>query len=283
MYLQQILIGSHSSSILLGSEAKTAILQYIEMQKENSQNENLFKRNKSDSQIRLSLILEYLDESLLLDADFKKQLLDLAIKKGYMITESSQTYLKQNSTLAENYYRDLLENNNIDGLLNANILSPELIKDKNFLQKYINLLSQKGIDNETIVSTLTHNEECINIFKTDIGLFQSVFEQISPSNLENFFDNFFTNEEIKEILTSQDKLSGKLLQLSQLYAKDSTILQSLNGELLGEQYQDIPNYKMQLIAKNPEFQAKILGLNNYEYSLYSLYSQMTQLVSKKNR
>lgn len=278
MYLQPILVGKPSSAILLGSEAKTAILQYIEMQKENSQNDNLFARNKSDSQRRLSLILEYLDESLLLDADFKKRLLDLAIEKGYRITKHSQTYLTQNDTLAENYYRDLLENNDVDGLLNANILSPELVKNKNFLQKYINLLSQKGIDNETIVSTLTHNEECTSVFKTDIELFQSVFEQITPSNLEIFFDKFFSNEELKEIFTNQDKLSGKLLQISQLYAKDSTVLQSLNGELLGEKYQDIPNYKMQLISKNPKFQMQILGLNDYEYSLYV---KMTQLVLQK--
>ncbi len=163
-------------------------------------------------------------------------------------------------------------------MLNANILSPELLKNKNFLTNYINMLSQKGIDNDTIVSTLTHNEECISVFKTDIELFQSVFEQITPSNLDNFFERFFSDEEVKTFFTNQNQLSGKLLQISRLYAKDSTILQSLNGDLLGEQYQDISNYKMQLIAKNAEFQCKILGLNNYEYSLYS---KMTQLVSQK--
>lgn len=259
-------------------EAKTAILQYIEMQKENFQNDDLFGRNKLDSQWRLSSLLEYLDESLLLDADFKKQLLDLVIERGYKITKHSPTYLKQNSTLAENYYKHLLENNDVDGLLNANILNPELIKNKNFLQNYINMLSQKGVDNDTIVSTLTHNEECINVLKSDIELFQSVFEQITPSNLESFFEKFFSEEEVKAFFTNQNQLSGKLLQISRLYAKDSTILQSLNGELLGEQYQDIPDYKMQLIAKNPEFQSKILGLNDYEYSLYG---KMIQLVLQK--
>ena len=278
MKLKLVLIGKRSSAILLSENAKTAILQYIEMQKEDTKNDNLFKRNKLDFQWRLSSILEYLDESLLLDVDFKKQLLDLAIEKGYMITDRSQTYLKQNSILAESYYRDLLENNNVDKVLDANILSPELIRNKSFLQNYINLLSQKSIDNETIVSTLTHNDECISAFKTDIGLLQSVFEQITPSNLKGFFNKFFTDEEIKELLTNQDKLSGRLLQLSQLYAKDSSVLKSLNGKLFGERYQNIPNYKMQLIGKNPEFQSKILGLNDYEYSLYD---QMAQLVSQK--
>lgn len=274
IYLQQTIIGTPSTSILLSAEAKTAILQYIEMQKENSQNDNLFEH----SQWKLSEILEYLDESLLLDANFKKQLLNLAVEKGYKITDSSQPYLKQNSILAENYYRDLLANNNVDSLLFANILSPELIGNKSFLQNYINMLSQKGIDNDVIVSTLTHNEECITVFKTNIELFQAIFEQIAPSNLEDFFNKFFNDEEIKDFFTKQDKFSGKLLQLSRLYTKDGTILQSLNGELLGKQYQNIPNYKMQLIAKNPEFQNEILGLNTYEYSLYS---KMVQLVSQK--
>ena len=102
------------------------------MQKENFQNDDLFGRNKLDSQWRLSSLLEYLDESLLLDADFKKQLLDLVIERGYKITKHSPTYLKENSTLAENYYKHLLENNDVDGLLNANILNPELIKNKIF-------------------------------------------------------------------------------------------------------------------------------------------------------
>src|SRR5699024_11861513 len=62
------------------------------------------------------------------------------------------------------------------------------------------------------------------------------------------------------------------------YAKDNTILQSLNGELLKDQYQSIPNYKMQLIAKNSRFQDRILGLNDYENSLYN---KIAQLVSQK--
>ena len=105
-----------------------------------------------------------------------------------------------------------------------------------------------------------------------------VFEQVTPSNLEEFFDKFFSNEELKEIFNNQEILTGKMLRVSQLYSKDPSVLQSLNGELLGEQYQDIPNYKMQLIAKDSKFQSKILGLNNYEYSLYN---KMTQLVSHK--
>lgn len=272
------ILGKSSSKILIGENAKTAILQYIKMQKEDSQKDNLFRQNKSDSQWRIAYLLENLDKNLFLDIDFREQLLDLAIEKGYKITEYSPTHLKQNDRLAENYYKDLLNNNNVSGLLTANILSPELIQNKNFLQNYINLLSQKGIDNETIISTLTHNEKCINALKTDIGLFQLVFEQITPSNLEKFFNKFFSNEELKEIFTNQDKLSGKLLHISQLYAKDSTVLQSLNGKLLEKQYQNIPNYKMQLIAKNPKFQSKILELNDFEYRLYS---KMTQLVSQK--
>lgn len=270
-----------SSSVLLGKEAKTAILQYVKMQESNSLEDDFLEYNKPDSQKKLEEVLEHLDEELLLDTDFKEKLLDLAIQKDYRISKFSQDYLKQNSVLAENYYKNLLENSNVVEtmeVLNSNILNKELVKNREFLQNYMKLLSQKGIDDEIIISTLIHDKECIQVFKEDKELFQVLFEQMTPVSLEDFFNNFFTPEEVDELLKNQDHLSGKLLQVSNLYAKDHTILQSLDGRLLGKRYQNIPNYKMQLIAKDSKFQKRMLGLSDYEYSLYS---QMTELVSQK--
>lgn len=267
-----------SPTILFGPEAKAAILQYIEMQKGNPSKYDLFRDRETDCQERLSSILEYLDESLLLDVDFKKQLLGLAIEKNYRVKSNSRDYLKQNGTLAENYYRELMEDNTP---LNSGwyaLLSPELAKNKVFLQNYINMLSQKGVDKEAIVRILMENEECISVFKTDPETLQVVFEQIAPENLKDFFDNFFSEEEIKEFFNNQDRFSGRLLKLSQLYAKDAEVLETLNGKLLEEKYQNIPNYKMQIIAERPKFQTQILGLNDYEYSLYS---RMEQVVSQR--
>lgn len=269
-----------STPVLVSEHAKKAILQYVEMQKntnDNTDKNNLFTRRTLSSQVKLSYLLENLDESLLLDVEFREKLLDLVIEKGYKITESSPMHLKQIDRLAENYYRDLLENN-IDGVLTKNILSAELLKNKGFLESYINLLKQKGIDNETIVSSLTYNEECTNVLKNNFKLFQYVFENVTPTNLEKFFNKFFSDEELDALFTEEQDLQGKLLRVSQLYAKDNTILQSLNGELLKDQYQSIPNYKMQLIAKNSRFQDRILSLNDYEYSLYN---KIAQLVSQK--
>lgn len=269
-----------STPVLVSEHAKKAILQYVEMQKntnDNTDKNNLFTRRTLSSQVKLSYLLENLDESLLLDVEFREKLLDLVIEKGYKITESSPMHLKQIDRLAENYYRDLLENN-IDGVLTKNILSAELLKNKGFLESYINLLKQKGIDNETIVSSLTYNEECTNVLKNNFKLFQYVFENVTPTNLEKFFNKFFSDEELDALFTEEQDLQGKLLRVSQLYAKDNTILQSLNGELLKDQYQSIPNYKMQLIAKNSRFQDRILSLNDYENSLYN---KIAQLVSQK--
>lgn len=270
-------LGKDSTPILVSEHAKIAILQYVEMQKNTTDKDNLFTRRILASQRKLSYLLENLDETLLLDAEFREKLLDLAIEKGYKITEYSPMHLKQIDRLAENYYRDLLENN-IDGILKKNILSSELLKNKGFLESYINLLKQKGIDNETIVSSLTYNEECTNVLKNNLDLFQSVFENVTPTNLEKFFNKFFSDKELDVLFTEEQDLQGKLLRVSQLYAKDNTILQSLNGELLKDQYQSIPNYKMQLIAKNSIFQDRILGLNDYENSLYN---KIAQLVSQK--
>lgn len=266
--------GKDSSPILVSEHAKKAILQYVEMQKNTTDKDNVFTRR---SLFKIEYLLENLDESILQDLDFREKLLDLAIEKGYNITEYSPMHLKQIHRLAENYYRDLLENN-IDGILTKNILSPELLKSKEFLENYINLLKQKGIDDETIISSLTYNEECTHTLKNNLELFQSVFENITPANLEKFFNKFFSDKELEALFTEEQDLQGKLLRVSQLYAKDNTILQSLNGELLKDQYQNIPNYKMQLIAKNSRFQDGILGLNDYEYSLYN---KIAQLVSQK--
>lgn len=266
--------GKDSSPILVSEHAKKAILQYVEMQKNTTDKDNVFTRR---SLFKIEYLLENLDESILQDLDFREKLLDLAIEKGYNITEYSPMHLKQIHSLAENYYRDLLENN-IDGILTKNILSPELLKSKEFLENYINLLKQKGIDDETIISSLTYNEECTHTLKNNLELFQSVFENVTPANLEKFFNKFFSDKELEALFTEAQDLQGKLLRVSQLYAKDNTILQSLNGELLKDQYQNIPNYKMQLIAKNSRFQDRILGLNDYEYSLYN---KIAQLVSQK--
>ena len=266
--------GKDSSPILVSEHAKKAILQYVEMQKNTTDKDNVFTQR---SLFKIEYLLENLDESILQDLDFREKLLDLAIEKGYNITEYSPMHLKQIDRLAENYYRDLLENN-IDGILTKNILSSELLKNKGFLESYINLLKQKGIDNETIVSSLTYNEECTNVLKNNLELFQSVFENVTPTNLEKFFNKFFSDKELDVLFTEEQDLQGKLLRVSQLYAKDNTILQSLNGELLKDQYQSIPNYKMQLIAKNSIFQDRILGLNDYENSLYN---KIAQLVSQK--
>lgn len=266
--------GKDSSPILVSEHAKKAILQYVEMQKNTTDKDNVFTRS---SLFKIEYLLENLDESILQDLDFREKLLDLAIEKGYNITEYSPMHLKQIHRLAENYYRDLLENN-IDGILTKNILSPELLKSKEFLENYINLLKQKGIDDETIISSLTYNEECTHTLKNNLELFQSVFENVTPANLEKFFNKFFSDKELEALFTEAQDLQGKLLRVSQLYAKDNTILQSLNGELLKDQYQNIPNYKMQLIAKNSRFQDGILGLNDYEYSLYN---KIAQLVSQK--
>ena len=262
------LFSKESNPILLSEEAKGAIIQYIERLE--------VEPEKSEFDYLQKLLLN-IDVRLLQDLEFREKLVNLAIKKGYKINKGSPEYLRQNDILAENYYKDLLGNNR-DGILSENILNSELLKSPKFLINYINLLKQNGIDEETIVNSLTHNENCINVLKKDLELFQIVFENIIPANLEKFFNKFFTKDEVEELLRKEQNLKGNLLRLSKLYAKDNTILQTLNGKLLDKQYQNIPNYKMQIIARHSDFQEKILSLNQYEYSLYS---KMVQLVSQK--
>ena len=264
-----------SPKILMSEKAKNAILQYIKMQKKDEN--NMFREVGVSCSRKISRLVEDLDESLFSDVGFREELLTLAIEKGYKIKQNSPGHLLRNERLAENYYKDLLEINAED-VISQNILSPELLSSKDFLRNYISLLSQNGISKEIIIDTLTHNEDCINVFKNNIELFQYIFDSITPSKLDDFFSKFFSEDESEVFLLNSEKLQGRLLRLSQLYNKDKTVLQSLNGELLDEKYNGIDNHKMQIIARNPEFQNRILGLNDYQLSVYN---KMTQLVAKK--
>ena len=94
-----------STPVLVSEHAKKAILQYVEMQKntnDNTDKNNLFTRRTLSSQMKLSYLLENLDESLLLDVEFREKLLDLAIEQGYKITEYSPMHLKQIDRIDEN-------------------------------------------------------------------------------------------------------------------------------------------------------------------------------------
>ena len=116
------------------------------------------------------------------------------------------------------------------------------------------------------------------MIKADVELLQTVFEKIEPNNLKKFFDKFYSKEELVGIFNQSDKLQGKLLKLSRLYNRDDTVLETLDFRLLDEKYSNIPEYKIQLIAKMQTTQEDILKLDPYKLSLYN---RMTQLVSKK--
>lgn len=273
------ILNSSSPDILVGEKAKRAILRYLEIKTDGVSQGNLFNNNELIKiNINISSLLRCIDESIMTDEEFKNKFIDSIIMSGYKVADDSPSYLLQNDRIAEIYYKDILENNNVDDILDKSILNAELLKNKKFLNNYIVLLKQKGISTETIVNTLIQNEECVSTLKNDLELFEIVFENINVSNLNTFFDNFFDNNELDSILSDSENLNGKLLRLSNLYAKDKTILQCLNGNLLDERYSNIPDYKMQIIAHDNKFQHMILELNDFEYILYS---KMTHLVSEQ--
>lgn len=266
-------------NVLLGEQAKGAILEYIRMQENNS--DNIFAHRDFNAQKeKLTNFVEGLDESLFFDDVFREEVLDVAMEKGYKIRKNSPAYLLGNGKLAESYYKELFENNP-DRVLNENILNSQLLKDKEFLEYYLDSLCKRAVEEEIIIDTLIHNEECKNTLKNDLSLFKYVFDTITPSNLEEFFVKFFSDEELNQLLLNNEGLQGRLLRLSKLYAKDDSVIKFLDGRLLDEKYANIPQYKMQIIAKNPNFQDEILKLNDYQYILYSKMTQ--QVENKTNR
>jgi len=221
------------------------------------------------------MFVEGLDESLFLDDTFREEFLDVAMQKGYKIGEESPAHLLGNSKLAKSYYNDLLEKNP-DGVSNRNILNPQLLSNREFLEYYIESLIKKGVEKESIIDTLIHNEECKIALKNDLSLFQYVFDTVTPAKLEEFFGKFFSDEELSQFFLNSEGLQGKLLKLGKLYAKDDSVIETLDGRLLDEKYSNIHQYKMQIIAKNPNFQNEILELNDYQYALYSKMAQQVE-------
>lgn len=260
-------------NILLGENAKELIIQYVEMQKKVEKESYLSSMNL----YKLQSVIERIDENVLRDDDFRGKLFDLALERGYNITPNSPKHLLQNSRLVENYYKKELEDNVKDIRSIRNMLSPQLLEDRNFLSNYIDLLTEKGYDTETIVDTLIYNEDCCDVLKSNTELFQFTFNKIRPQSLSGFFEKFYTDEELSDFFANNENLEGSLLRLSKLYNRDNTILSSLYSQMLDEKYENIPGYKMQIIAKNSDFQREILNLNDFEYTLYS---KMTQLVSQ---
>ncbi|MCI8546594.1 MAG: hypothetical protein HFJ44_05095 [Clostridia bacterium] len=273
-------ISSKSNKILLGEEAKKLVLEYIGREKDLQ--ENYINQGRENYKVRSAI--EALDESIFEDVELANQITHLAIQKGYKLSDNSPNHLKNIPQLAENYYQDLLNNfsNDIkETLRTKNILSAELIKNKEFIRKYIKLLKQKEIPNDNILESIIESEECMKVIKENPELMQNVFDNIGPNNLEKFFNKFFSKEELQQFFSQNDKLQGSLLRISKLYNKDDTVLETLDFKMLDEKYETIPDYKMQIIAKNEQVQKQIIELSPYKLNLYN---RMTQVVnSKTNR
>ena len=259
------------------SNSKDVLLKYIEI-KQNQQPVN--QENKPTIDLIYN-ITSFFNNKLLNEKKVQEKMIDIAINQNYEITQSSPEFFKSNPVLAENYYNKLLNDKNMNIYSNS-IITPTLLSDKDFLQKHIALLKKHNIDDNNIINTLTHNEECTNMIKDNAELFQFIFEQVSPENINDFFDKFKT-EDIDRILSQKDLLNQKMSLISDLYKYDKSVINTLNGKLLDNKYQNIPFYKMQIIAKNKDFQKELLQLNDFQYILYSKLTESNSLKNKWNR
>lgn len=257
-------LNKDSIGILKGTKAKNVIMQYIKL--------------KNTSLDNISSALACLDKDVFSDTEFKEELFDIALKRGWSIRQNSPEHLRHEPKLAENYYIKLLENNGI--ITNdKSILDATLINNTEFVQKYIKLLSSKGITNDEILKTLMYNGDCANALKNNAEVFKLVFEQVTPTNLEEFFNTLYKDrKELDEFFANDNNFQGKLSRLSKLYNRDSEILKTLDSRLLDEKYANIPAYKMQIIGADKQVQEQILSLTDYQYMLYS---KMVQCVAQK--
>lgn len=262
----------NTNELLKGKRGKTAIIEYLNMQEDKRKDDDIF--NKTN--YKVEGLMQYLSEDVL-----ENEIVDIAKKKGYQIKSTSRECLKNRSDLALDYYRNI----KIDDIDRESILSESLLANKEFLEEYFKVLEEKGLSREYILSTITKNKEFVETIKKDSNNIEFFLKTIEPKRLEEFLKIFYSDEEIKQVLTDDGNvLNGRLKRLSKLYKFDPEIISSENarstdylikgmdGRLLNERYSDIPNNKLQIIARDPNLQYELLSLSNNEYKIYSLMS-----------
>lgn len=264
------IIGRETPRVLLGEKARDLIIQYLNSQADYK--EDMFNRGSGFN--RTKFVIDQLDDNLISNDLFKQKIIKLAIQKGYNLDRHSPDYLKQNSILAERYFSNVVRNYMEFGDANS-IMNPELLRNPEFLRNYISMFKNNGINNDVILQSLIYKDECFSTLKNDIGIFQYVFENLTPVNLTSFFNKFFSDDELEEFL-SNNTFQGKLGRVASLFAKDKNILNSINAKMLDERYQWIPDYKMSLISLDPYFQEEIIGLDDFRLNLYKRTTEFVE-------
>ena len=202
----------------------------------------------------------------------------ISIDKSY-INKIDLSNLKENSKLNELLYSIFQLGITLEDL-------PQMwLKDKTILNKIpynylrlgksiesiLNFYKSNNIKKETIIDILCSNEAS-ELIKQNQNLLNDLFDNIGGVKASDILNKLCSDEEIQDLF-HQKELPHNLQRLKELFEKDPRIIKDIDTRLLSKRYDAIETRKMQLFARIPEIQFKILSFDDFNISLYSRMSK----------
>lgn len=197
-----------------------------------------------------------IDVSLLQDNTKADEILYNIFQLGITLEELPQIWLKDNIILNKITYNYLKQNADIESIL-------DFFKDN-------------SIKKEKAIECLC-NTESAELIKQNIDLLESLINNIGSIKVSDLFNKLYSTEEIQDLLT-HNNLPHNLQRLKELYEKDPRIIKDIDARLLSKKYDTVDTHKLQLFARIPEIQSKILNFNDFDLALYN---RMSKYMSSK--
>lgn len=144
------------------------------------------------------------------------------------------------------------------------------------IESILNYYKSNNIKKETIIDTLCSNESS-ELIKLNQNLLNDLLDHIGSVKASDILNKLYSDEEIQDLF-HQKELPHNLQRLKELYEKDPRIIKDIDTKLLSKRYDTIETHKIQLFARIPKIQSKILSFDDFNLALYS---RMSKCMSSK--
>ena len=197
-----------------------------------------------------------IDLSIIKENSKSNELLYSIFQLGITLEDLPQMWLKDKTILNKISYNYLRLDKSIESILN--------------------FYKSNNIKKETIIDILCSNESS-KLIKQNQNLLNDLLDHIESVKASDILNKLYSDEEIQDLF-HQKKLPHNLQRLKELFEKDPRIIKDIDTRLLSKRYASIETHKLQLFARIPEIQSKILSFDDFNLALYS---RMSKCMSSK--
>lgn len=197
-----------------------------------------------------------IDLSILKENSKSNELLYSIFQLGITLEDLPQMWLKDKTILNKISYNYLRLDKSIESILN--------------------FYKSNNIKKENIIDILCSNEAS-ELIKQNQNLLNDLLDHIGSVKASDILNKLYSYEEIQDLF-HQKELPHNLQRLKELFEKDPRIIKDIDTRLLSKRYDSIETHKIQLFARIPEIQSKILSFDDFNLALYS---RMSKCMSSK--